>query len=301
MFPRTNIDTVTSPLGGNYDTTTTPPIVIIRPHPLIVSVTDRKSTVVVVNDDEGAAGGTSDSPSHDEEDVDTNIKYYKQHPGRGRIFVICPYCGGWFSTFHTTCSRCGTFHRIRNSSSSINSSGSCCRSKNPNNNMSNLVGDFSDDDDDDVLNGGTPRVGYTSSSSSTVVVENGVVSDSNCFFGILREVWESSELIFNNKLNWLLILGPIALFGDATGVLGEAACFAFSGIALIPCAERYVNSHGPGTRHTHPCDPHARLVSIVIPPALMIPFLFFTTRRHVDQTMYCHYNTQSFVRYRTGC
>ncbi|KAG7347333.1 CaCA family calcium/proton antiporter [Nitzschia inconspicua] len=56
--------------------------------------------------------------------------------------------------------------------------------------------------------------------------------------GLSRELVSSSELLFNNKLNWLLILGPFALLGDATGMLGEAVCFAFSGIALIPCAER---------------------------------------------------------------
>lgn len=54
----------------------------------------------------------------------------------------------------------------------------------------------------------------------------------------MHEVWVSSELLFSNKLSWLLILGPIALIGDSTGTLGEAACFALSGIALIPCAER---------------------------------------------------------------
>lgn len=56
--------------------------------------------------------------------------------------------------------------------------------------------------------------------------------------GIIHEVWMSSELLFSNKLSWLLILGPVALLGDSTGLLGEAACFALSGIALIPCAER---------------------------------------------------------------
>ncbi|KAL3925738.1 MAG: hypothetical protein SGARI_005793, partial [Bacillariaceae sp.] len=60
----------------------------------------------------------------------------------------------------------------------------------------------------------------------------------NFFTNLSREVMISSELLFNNKLNWLLLLGPLALVGDATGFLGEAACFAFSGIALIPCAER---------------------------------------------------------------
>eukprot|EP00532_Pseudo-nitzschia_australis_P001244 CAMPEP_0168195858 /NCGR_PEP_ID=MMETSP0139_2-20121125/20138_1 /TAXON_ID=44445 /ORGANISM="Pseudo-nitzschia australis, Strain 10249 10 AB" /LENGTH=781 /DNA_ID=CAMNT_0008119857 /DNA_START=138 /DNA_END=2483 /DNA_ORIENTATION=+ len=61
-----------------------------------------------------------------------------------------------------------------------------------------------------------------------------------CRFGsdLLVDLWMSSGLVANHKLNWLLIMGPVALMGDATGLLGETACFAFSGIALIPCAER---------------------------------------------------------------
>jgi hypothetical protein len=55
---------------------------------------------------------------------------------------------------------------------------------------------------------------------------------------IFQEVWTSSALLFSSRITYLLVLGPVALFGDATGMLGEAACFAFSGIALIPCAER---------------------------------------------------------------
>jgi hypothetical protein len=55
---------------------------------------------------------------------------------------------------------------------------------------------------------------------------------------LVQEVWASSELLFSSKLTWLLIWGPVALVGDATGLLGEAACFCLSGIALIPCAER---------------------------------------------------------------
>jgi hypothetical protein len=55
---------------------------------------------------------------------------------------------------------------------------------------------------------------------------------------LLQEVWSSSELLFQNKITWLLILGPVALLGDATEILGEATCFTLSGIALIPCAER---------------------------------------------------------------
>lgn len=55
---------------------------------------------------------------------------------------------------------------------------------------------------------------------------------------LLQEVSTSTELLFQNKITWLLLLGPVALVGDATGLLGEPLCFAFSGIALIPCAER---------------------------------------------------------------
>jgi len=58
------------------------------------------------------------------------------------------------------------------------------------------------------------------------------------FMDLITDLWASSGVVLNNKLNWLLILGPIALLGDALGFLGETLCFAFSGLALIPCAER---------------------------------------------------------------
>lgn len=54
------------------------------------------------------------------------------------------------------------------------------------------------------------------------------------------EVWSSTELLFQNKLTWLLLFGPIAVIGDSTGLIGEATCFTCAGLALIPCAERYV-------------------------------------------------------------
>jgi Ca2+:H+ antiporter len=56
--------------------------------------------------------------------------------------------------------------------------------------------------------------------------------------GLLQELWISTDMLFQSKLTWLLLLGPLALFGDATGFFGEALCFACAGIALIPCAER---------------------------------------------------------------
>jgi hypothetical protein len=57
---------------------------------------------------------------------------------------------------------------------------------------------------------------------------------------LVGELWASTDLLFQSQLNWLLILGPLAVVGDATNTLSEAMCFALSGIALIPCAERYV-------------------------------------------------------------
>ena len=60
------------------------------------------------------------------------------------------------------------------------------------------------------------------------------------FSGLWYEFYTSSTLLFDTRLNYLLLCGPIALVGDSLGWLGEAACFALSGLALIPCAERYV-------------------------------------------------------------
>lgn len=54
------------------------------------------------------------------------------------------------------------------------------------------------------------------------------------------EIWQSTEALFQGKLTWLLLFGPIAVIGDSTGIIGEAACFTCAGLALIPCAERYV-------------------------------------------------------------
>lgn len=54
------------------------------------------------------------------------------------------------------------------------------------------------------------------------------------------EIWQSTELLFQSKLTWLLLFGPIAVIGDSTGIIGEAACFTCAGLALIPCAERCV-------------------------------------------------------------
>jgi hypothetical protein len=55
-----------------------------------------------------------------------------------------------------------------------------------------------------------------------------------------EELWKSTDLLFQSKLTWLLVLGPIAVAGELTGTLGPASCFVFAGMALIPCAERYV-------------------------------------------------------------
>jgi len=55
------------------------------------------------------------------------------------------------------------------------------------------------------------------------------------FMGELRI---SAELVFSQKITWLLVFGPLAVMGDYLGVLSESICFVFAGLALIPCAER---------------------------------------------------------------
>jgi hypothetical protein len=84
--------------------------------------------------------------------------------------------------------------------------------------------------------GGVVSANTTSIDSTSI--ENIATSGRGFIADIIGELSSSAELLFNNKLNWLLLLGPVALVGDYMGWLGEAACFAFSGIALIPCAER---------------------------------------------------------------
>jgi Ca2+:H+ antiporter len=55
---------------------------------------------------------------------------------------------------------------------------------------------------------------------------------------LLDEFRSSTDIVFQSRYNWLLVLGPMAVLGEASGTLNEAACFAFSGLALIPLAER---------------------------------------------------------------
>jgi len=52
----------------------------------------------------------------------------------------------------------------------------------------------------------------------------------------------SSDWNRKRILNLLMLLGPVAVIGSTTGMLGEAFCFLLSGLALIPCAERYVSA-----------------------------------------------------------
>jgi hypothetical protein len=59
-------------------------------------------------------------------------------------------------------------------------------------------------------------------------------------FSFQEELWTSTDLLFQSKLTWLLVLGPIAVVGELSETLGPASCFIFAGMALIPCAERYV-------------------------------------------------------------
>jgi len=84
------------------------------------------------------------------------------------------------------------------------------------------------DDDDSMIQG----------SADADIRDSGGEGILGFFINLATDLWFSSGIVIKNRLNWLLVLGPIALFGDATGILGKTLCFIFSGLALIPCAER---------------------------------------------------------------
>jgi len=67
---------------------------------------------------------------------------------------------------------------------------------------------------------------------------NSIPIRSNWICGFIDELWTSTDLVFQGRSTILLALGPLAVLGEATGILPLPACFAFAGIALIPCAER---------------------------------------------------------------
>lgn len=52
-----------------------------------------------------------------------------------------------------------------------------------------------------------------------------------------NECMKSTEIIFRNRLNWLLICGPLALIGKSAN-FDESLCFLLAGLALVPLAER---------------------------------------------------------------
>jgi tyrosyl-tRNA synthetase len=105
-------------------------------------------------------------------------------------------------------------------------------------NHSDSEHNIDDDDDDDNSTRGMNNIDDSNNADGDEIIQTGGGGFCGFVIDITKDLYHSSGLVMNNKLNWLLIMGPIALLGDATGLLGETACFAFSGIALIPCAER---------------------------------------------------------------
>ena len=108
----------------------------------------------------------------------------------------------------------------------------------PNDSIENDDDEYGGIDAFDDEHGSTLRTAATTSRKGFC----GVCAD------LLSDLWNSSGLVLNHKLNLLLFAGPLALLGDAMGMLGETACFALSGIALIPCAERCVHGIFESTR-----------------------------------------------------
>ena len=71
-------------------------------------------------------------------------------------------------------------------------------------------------------------------STMEVVMKGDEISD----ISLKEEAYTSLQIVCGNKLNWLLLCGPVAFLGSKFGFLGEASCFCLSGMALIPCSER---------------------------------------------------------------
>ena len=113
---------------------------------------------------------------------------------------------------------------------------------NSNSDSERNIDDDNDDHDDHSTRGRNNIDDSNNTDDGDEIIQTGGGIGSGFVCGyvidITKDLYHSSGLVINNKLNWLLVMGPIALLGDATGLLGETACFAFSGIALIPCAER---------------------------------------------------------------
>ena len=53
-----------------------------------------------------------------------------------------------------------------------------------------------------------------------------------------EEAHTSLTIVSDNRLNWLLLCGPVAFIGSSYGFLGDTSCFCLSGLALIPSSER---------------------------------------------------------------
>ena len=57
-----------------------------------------------------------------------------------------------------------------------------------------------------------------------------------------EECLTSVDRILRKRLNWLLLLAPLAMMGKG-GLLGGASCFVLAGLALIPLAEVSSDKH----------------------------------------------------------
>lgn len=55
---------------------------------------------------------------------------------------------------------------------------------------------------------------------------------------LLTELWDSTDILFQGRIVYMLLLGPIVVLSDAWNGLDKSICFVLSGLALIPCAER---------------------------------------------------------------
>lgn len=87
-----------------------------------------------------------------------------------------------------------------------------------------------------VGGGGGPPATIATTTTTTLAAATTTSAGQTSY--LVDEFWYSADLIFQSRFVYLFALGPMAVVGDATGLLSPAMCFICSGLSLVPLAER---------------------------------------------------------------
>jgi hypothetical protein len=108
----------------------------------------------------------------------------------------------------------------------------------------------------------------------------------NWYSGLLKELGASTKVIFQTRLTWMLLFGPAAVLANSIGFVSQTLAFALAGLALIPCAERYVIitatlEHLLPELYTHSC--------VMQPTPPTYPYIYYILYTiYYIQPLLCH-------------